>query len=180
MEKINIITRCTRFDNLMEISNSISHDVGDVGIDIIWYVIFDTKFSKSIDIKIPESISKVSILKFISSEPGSYAYDSINKCLDEIKEGWVYILDDDNILHDKFKERISALIRLYPKKNGIIFSQDVSGRDFSGLDIRRADIDNIKVGKIDVSQFILRRDLIGDFRFVCGYTGDGIFIEEIY
>ena len=87
----------------------------------------------------------------------------------------------DNILHEDFQERLDIHIKNNPNKSGFIFNQKVNGKDFTGLDIRLASPENTKVSHIDMAQFVLRRDLIGDNRFEFGkYIADGIFIENLY
>jgi hypothetical protein len=47
--KINIITRCTRLQNLKEIKDSIFEIKKPKNISIKWHVVFDTKVLKDID-----------------------------------------------------------------------------------------------------------------------------------
>ena len=49
------------------------------------------------------------------------------------------------------------------------------------MDIREAIPENVKVQKIDMAQFMLSRDLIGDSRLKLNdYRSDGFFIEKLY
>ena len=180
MEKLHIITRCSRPSNILKVKDSIFQENNI--FQITWYVIFDTKILKDIDANILFQLNKPNIvLSFKESEDYDYGHQFINDTIDTIKNGWVYILDDDNILHENFLEKISLYIESNKNKRGIIFSQKVGGKDFSKLDIRISHPDNVKVGQIDIAQFILRRDLIGDKRLnKYQYTADGHFITEIF
>ena len=178
MNNLNIITRCSRPENLYKVKESIFNNQKFI---IKWYVIFDTSCLSDIDSQILTSISNFAILKFIPSAKDDHAHQLINMCIDEIKEGWIYVLDDDNILHENFQERLYYYLENNSDKGGFIFNQKVGGKDFSGLDVRVASTENTKVGHIDMAQFVLRRDLVGDSRLEFGkYVADGIFIENIF
>ena len=177
METINIITRCTRQNNLMEISKTITNNL----FKINWYVLFDSNGVKEVDTKLLADLTNVGcIIRFINGTPNDYGYGMINTILDEISKGWIYILDDDNIMHENFYGEINKSIIDNQNKRGFIFNQKVNGLDFTGLDIRIAVPENVKIGGIDVAQFLLHRDLIGNYRFNSGYIGDGQFITKLY
>jgi len=177
---INIITRCSRLENLNIVKNSIYNN--SYKFKINWYVIFDTSSLSDINSDILTDLyNSQAIIKFIKSVPGDHGHLMINSCLEEIKEGFVYVLDDDNIIHEDFYNTIFDNITNNPEKKGFIFSQKVSAKDFTGLDIREAKPENTKVQHIDMAQFLLRRDLIGQSRLdPMKYIADGIFIEKIF
>ena len=159
MNLLNIITRCSRPQNLYKVKNSIFNNQK---FNIKWFVIFDTTLLDQVDSQILSSISNFATLKFINSSPKDHGHQLINMCLEEITDGFIYILDDDNILHEDFQERLDIHIKNNPNKSGFIFNQKVNGKDFTGLDIRLASPENTKVSHIDMAQFILRRDLINE------------------
>lgn len=181
MENLHIITRCSRPQNILKIKDSIFGESRNE-FNIFWYVIFDTKILKDIDADTLYNLNDKNIdLQFKKSDDGDFGHQFINECIDNIKYGWVYILDDDNVLHENFLNRILYYINNNTDKSGIIFSQKVDGRDFSKLDIRIAHPNNVKVGQIDIAQFILKRELIGSQRLNrYQYTADGHFITDIY
>ncbi|NBP57032.1 glycosyltransferase, partial [bacterium] len=120
-------------------------------------------------------------LRYRKNESGDFGHQSINQCLDEIEDGFIYVLDDDNILHENFYQSIYNYIKENPNKSGFIFNQKVGGKDFSGLDVRLVKEENIKVGHIDMAQFLLKRSLIGHTRFnPMKYVADGEFIVEVF
>ena len=62
METINIITRCTRQNNLMEISKTITNNL----FKINWYVLFDSNGVKEVDTKLLADLTNVGcIIRFI-------------------------------------------------------------------------------------------------------------------
>ena len=179
MIKLNIITRCTRPQFLQKVKESIFKTIL---FDIKWWVVFDTRVIKDID---ADFLSDLQLLGgqalFLKGEEGDMAHSLLSKVIDKIDDGFIYFLDDDNIMHENFYDVLSKSIRENPDKRGFIFSQKVGGVDFTGLDIREAKPENTRVQHIDMAQFLLRRDLIGDVRFVGGdYKADGYFIEKIY
>lgn len=179
MIKLNIITRCTRPDFLEKVKKSI---FTTILFDIKWWVVFDTRVIKDID---ADFLSNLQLLGgeaiFMRGENGDMAHSLLSKVIDKIQEGFIYFLDDDNILHENFYDTIHKKIIENPDKKGFIFSQKISGKDFTGLDIREAKPENTRVQHIDMAQFLLKRDLIGNERFVSGdYKADGYFIEKIF
>ena len=178
MQKINIITRCTRIDNLYKIKESIFTNQKFI---VKWFVIFDTSVIKSVDTDIIIMLQECGAdFRFLTGQSGSLGYGLINKYLDEIDSGWIYILDDDNILHEKFYESISDKMTSNTDIKAFVFSQKVDGKDFTKLDIREAKPENMKLKSVDLAQFILSREIIGDCRFELRYDADGLFIEKLY
>ena len=105
MNKLHIITRCTRPQNLKQIRQSIIDGNKEV-FNITWYVIFDSNVLKDVDAALLSELSVVEShvkteYKFMSSSKGAYGYDSINRIVDTIpntepfNNEWFYLLDDD-------------------------------------------------------------------------------------
>lgn len=174
----HIITRCSRTKNILKVKDSIYKNKD---IPITWWITFDTTSLKDIDADILTNLQDNNIkLFFKKSNPGDYA-QSHNQTIDIIDSGWCLFLDDDNILHEDFFDIIIKSINENPDKGVIVFNQFVNGKDFSGLDIRLAKPENMEVGKIDLAQYIIKRDLIGEERFLENeYKMDGIFISKMY
>jgi len=180
MNIINIITRCSRPENLSKVKESIYSKSEKFKIN--WFVVFDTNSLSDINSDLlTELYNNKVIIKFIKSVPGDHGHLMINACLEEIEEGFVYVLDDDNIIHEDFYDTIYQSIEQNSEKRGFIFSQKIGGKDFTGLDIREAKPENTRVQHIDMAQFLLRRDLIGKSRLEpMKYIADGNFIEKLY
>jgi len=179
MESIHIITRCTRFSHLAEIKKTVFNTDK---FNVTWYIIFDTNVIQEVSVETIMLLNEEQIkTTYRKSDDGDHGHQLINDTIDSIKDGWVYVVDDDNIIHENFYERVYQIIKENKKSTGIIFEQKVGGIDFTKLDIRECGKDLVKVGKIDMAQFLLRRDLIGNYRIPKGhYVGDGMFIEEIF
>lgn len=178
--KIHIITRCTRPDRLEKVKHSIfSRD--SHGINVVWRIIFDTSVVKTLDSKFLENFQEHK-MSFWEGKPGDMAHMLINRVVDELAdEEWYYVLDDDNELHPDFFSEISSAHIENPESEGFIFSQHVGGKDFTGLEIREAKPENVKLRSIDMAQFLLKKSLVGTKRMISmTYVADGIFIEELF
>lgn len=173
---LNIITRCTRMHNLLTIRDSIFKNSK---FEITWHILFDTAVLKNIDGDILTSLSQKEIKTyFVNGSSGDFGYQMINKLIDGV-DGFIYILDDDNILHENFYEIYDIIVK-NPQKNAFVFNQKIGGKDFTGLDIREAKPENTRKQGIDVAQFLLNKEVIGDKRFPHGYFADGLFIEDLF
>jgi hypothetical protein len=156
---INIITPCSRPENLLKIAESINIPIENCR----WIIVFDA-----------DEVPKLPILDFINAE--FYAHKNIKSCvghsqrnfaLNLINDGYVYSLDDDTLLHKELWESIKNL-------NSDFISFNQAFKDGS-LRLKAGRTD---VGYIDSHNFLLKRTLIGDTRFeVDDYNADGVFAD---
>ena len=176
---LNIITRCTRMHNLLTIRDSI---FTTNKFKVIWHISFDTSIIKNIDGDVISSLNSNDIrIKFVNGVDGDFGHQLINGVIDKIESGLIYVLDDDNIIHEDFYTEIYDSIVKNPDKSGFIFHQKVGKKDFTGLDIRIASPENTKVHGIDMAQFLVKKELIGGKRLpLMDYKADGIFIEDLF
>ena len=171
---LHVITRCTRIENLDLVKLSLPESVQ-------WHIIIDTRIVSSIETSYLEKFND-NYLYFWRSFLGDMGHQLLNRVIDKIpQEDWIYILDDDNEMHPELFSEINMSLEKNPEKEGFIFSQNINGKDFTGLKVREALPENVKVQRIDMAQFLLKRSLIGKNRFAPGtYVADGIFIEELF
>ena len=93
-----------------------------------------------------------------------------NCALDAITDGWVYFLDDDTIIHPDFFSELAKA-----NTSAVAFEQDL------GTWIRKVAQSEMRVCHIDMGQVVIRRELIGNTRFIVDqHIEDGLFIESIY
>jgi hypothetical protein len=165
--KLHVITRCSRLNNILAVGESLPAKDGKLQVE--WHVIFDSTRLKDIDAEILGKLQQFGAkIYFEFSQGGDYLYPQMNKVIiDNISDGWIYSLDDDNILHEKLFDNFEALVGFAEaeKSIGIVFNQQVDGKDFTGCDVRYAKPENMKVRSIDLAQFILNRSVFNDFDF---------------
>lgn len=153
---LNIITPCSRPENLHSIAESINIPRNSYQ----WFVVFDAK-EKSVDKKfIPENATVI----YHQDPRSKVGHAQRNIALRSIKNGYVYFLDDDTLLHPALYKSIEHL-----KNDFIHFDQanpDGSKR-IGGI---------VKVNHIDTGSAVVLRSLIADIRFQINlYNADGHF-----
>lgn len=178
MNKIAIITRCTRPENLQTVANSLTEAFSE---KYKWYIIFDNNMEK-IDTEYLDLLNSLPCeYYFRRSQEGAFSHDNINwviktKVPDKY---YVYVLDDDNTLHPEF---VSYFKKIKATSKSYIFNQFVDGKDFTGEIIRKAAPENMKVQKVDMGQILIEKEFLMDYvnGYAHGYTGDGISIQYLH
>jgi len=182
MQTINIITRCTRPNNLPKVMDSVFHKVPS-NLKINWHVLFDTVPLKDIDAGILSTISSNNTkIHFVRGGDGGLLYPQSTKLIKTFdKDSWFYFLDDDNIIHEDFYKHVGGNTILENNSNHLIHvvSQQVDGKDFTGLDVRVATPENTGFQKTDIAQVIIKSELIDNYSFGASYAADGYFIQAV-
>jgi hypothetical protein len=161
---LSIITPCTRQENLPKIFNSIHFDLIDK-----WYIIYDTSNKKNKYVH--RYLSNPKIVESFCPASGKYGNAQRNVAIHFVKDGFVYYLDDDNIIHP---ELWNTLPYLDPTK----FYSWNQQRNQHGLEYKS---DKFQVTNIDTAQFIAPRNLLEDiFWETQAYDADTIFFRELY
>jgi len=161
MELLNIITPCSRPENLHIISQSINIPKDNYR----WIVIYDGTNLTNADL-IPENCE----LDFYFNSDSSYGNYQRNYAMDLVKEGHIYFNDDDTTIHPDLWDNIKDL-----ENDFITFNQsDKNGQ------MRLGNIVDVKVGQIDSHNFIFDYNILHDNRFVNLYEADGIFAEQVF
>jgi len=179
---INIITRSTRLQNLKTVKESVFNSI-PIGIDIKWHIVFDTSSLKDIDAELLSDLKDDSTqYYFEKGDKVGMLYPQCSNIISKFKEGWVYFVDDDNIVHDGFYEYVLEMSNIFPEKLIHVVSQNVAGKDFTGLDYRLAAAQNMKKGGIDLAQYISHVNVYNKhgYKFKPDYCADGILISEVF
>lgn len=157
MKFLNIITPCSRPENLLFIQKSINIPRENYR----WIVVFDME---EVPNNVPENAECYSY-KDRNSRSGNAQR---NYALDVISQGHVYFNDDDTIIHPDLWSNIKDL-----DNDFISFKQiNTDGK-------LRLKGDNISLGNIDSHNFIVHSSLIGNTRWVLDrYDADGLFAYE--
>ena len=163
---VSIITACSRPQNLMEIYNSIEFEKVEK-----WYIIYDTSKCRTYDFQFASDTNANKIVELTCDQIGFAGHPQINMALDFIEDGFVYIMDDDNIFHETFWNLLPTL------EKDSVYTWDQNRiqekRILKGGQIQEE--------KIDTSQFIVPRHLIGSIRWaVTKSAGDFRFIKQIF
>ena len=157
---INIITACSRPNNLHTISKSINIPFENYR----WIVVFD--FDTLPDPKLIPENCETYLHKNKESTSGN---SQKNFAIELISDGYVYFNDDDTVLHKDLWENVKEL------DNDFISFQQLDKRNRVRL------TGQVKYQKIDSHNFLLTRELIGDSRWILGkYEADGVFAVECH
>jgi len=161
--KVFIVTPSRRPFNLNFIKEAVPSECE-------WVVVFDNT------VKNDHIVENANVIR--SPHTGFWGNPNRNVGLDFIKENlnpkdsdWIYILDDDNILHPNWWERV---------KNHL--NNDASiitwGQLWVNDEPRTEPTKEPKIATIDTSQYIVRWSVAKDLRFENIYEADGIYAEE--
>lgn len=174
---LNIITPCTQIDNLKLLHESIVAAKKELPIDIRWHIVFDTMTDVRVeDIKSSDITISISYAGDKESVSGSA---QINHALDHIKEGFVHILKENNLLHPEILDYLYSSTKLCcpkapnDKPLGLLVEQYLEDDEIRPI--------KVLPSFIDCAQFIIHSSLINGLRFHLGISSaDGIFIQQIY
>jgi hypothetical protein len=160
---LNIITPCSRPENLHEISKSINIDRSDYR----WIVVLDMDEMPNIDL-IPLNCEI-----YLHKDPISvFGNAQRNFALDLVEDGHIYFNDDDTTIHPDLWDNIKDL-----RQGFISFSQN--NQDGS----LRLEGNNIKLHSIDSHNFVVHIKIVewSSSRFkITEYDADGYFAIECY
>lgn len=156
---INIVTPCSRIQNLQAISESINIPKGSYK----WFIVFDSDTIPDIEKGIDASFYAVKNGDSISGN------SQRNAAIDLINDGYVLFLDDDTILHQDLWEEVNKC-----EEDIISWMQCLpNGR-------HRLNSGIYEVGCIDSGSFMVKREIIGDLRWDIGkYDADGYFAKSV-
>jgi hypothetical protein len=181
--KISVITRATRLHNLQTVKESVFSNIPD-GCEINWHIVFDTTNLKDIDAELLFDLKddSTTFFHFEKGKPGGMLYPECSAIISKMAAGWVYFLDDDNVMHKGFYEYVLKTSILNPDKKVHVVSQDVAGKDFTGLTYRQAAPEFIKVGGVDLAQFIVSTEVYNKYgyTYLPDYCADGILISAVH
>ena len=177
--RFQVITRCTRPQNLLQIYDSFKYTENSQYF-VLWHVLFDTSYLIDIDSKLLLDLDKVNAhLHFVESDGSDYLYPQISEVVSNCNGGWVVIMDDDNICYPNYFDILNEQIRTNGK-TAYVYEQEVNGKDFTGLDIRKVGEQHMKLQQIDSAQYIIHTSLHNQLKYESGYDADGKFIEKLY
>jgi hypothetical protein len=159
-----IVTPCSRPEELGKLNRSIT-------FPCTWIVVFDATEPLA---TVENSAADVILL----ASPGGVAgKHQVNTALDYCRAhgltGFVYVLDDDNVIHEDFYDVISAAIG--SGRKGYIFQQEIA----PGC-VRNVSPDEVKATRIDQAQFLIHTDLMRHRSYQQHHDADGYLIESLF
>lgn len=120
-----LITACLKVDNLFKIAKSIKENLSKTKLNVLWAIVIDAynNDNKSVQKLLPELEELlvsygINYKFFLSGKPNqkNYGGDMFNEPLRELKRtmfanknAFVYILDDDNIIHPFLFDRVNKI-----------------------------------------------------------------------
>lgn len=159
---ITIITPCCRQENISKLFDSISFDKIHK-----WIIVYDTSKDRNYK-KMYEDHQQ--ILEVECNDVGVVGHPQRNFGMQLVEDGFIYFLDDDNIIHPNFWSIIEVLKddkfytfdQLRDNQNKILYGN------------------NIQVGHIDTAMFIFHKNHSKDIYWENNkYAADGYFISDI-
>ncbi len=160
---ITIVTACSRPENLLTIQESIPEYCD-------WIVVYDKGVTPAKWHHMGISCDVNAKILF-SDEKGVLGFNCLNKGLDHVDTEWVYILDDDNIIHPKWAKYMDHYLENCPEEVIIVCWGQVNVHGRIRLNPKPPELK-----EIDMASFIVRHS---DKRFRnMAYDDDGHFALE--
>ena len=165
---LTIITPCYRQFNIPKLFDSIHFDKIDK-----WIIVYDTSNDRKYEqlYKNNPKILEVECSGGISGNPQR------NYALNLVDDGFIYFLDDDNIIHQNFWSIIKSLDENY------FYTFDQIGNQYSYIYYKCDTLygNRIELFYIDTAMFIVHKKFIKDIKWKNDvYNADGYFICDIF
>lgn len=158
---IRIITACSRPENLKQLYDSIRFEMIHA-----WYIVYDTSKAKCTK----QFANNQKVVELECNTKGVCGHPQINHALNIITEGYIYVLDDDNIMHPNFW----TIVPQFDGENVYTFDQIRMPGDKLLLG------NSITYGYIDTAQFVVPRHRVSTVRWPEQMRGgDYAFISAI-
>ncbi len=160
--KLHIITPCCRPENLKQIAESINIPRASYK----WWVVMDATPEETDTTLVPETANLI----FHKNKKSVAGHAQRNFALELIKDGYVYFLDDDTLMHPDLYKAIAIL----PEENDFIHF------DQAHPDGTKRIGGTVEVNHIDTGSAVASRELIGYNRFRTDlYNADGFFWKAV-
>ena len=173
---LHIITRCSKPANILKIKQSIEEVIKKDSANIQWRIIFNTGLLKDIDAELLQQLNQKWIHMSFRDDASSYM--CLNEIIENIEdEGFVYLLNDNNVLQEDLYNRLS---NIPTEKDIFVFSQNVGSLECNSFFNRIALPENIAPTKIDGQQYAVKLQYFKDNKFEDSYLADGVFIQNLY
>lgn len=178
-DTLHIITPAGRPANLPRLAKSIAKSGLLDRFIVVWWIVYNGPIDAPQQIDLPCTINHISFPAPGYDADGRPAFGHAQRAhaLDLIGDGdrgWVWVLDDDNLIHPQFADGLTRLISEHPDARGFLVGQ----RRSDGAQFPTGPM-FCRPGYVDTAQYIVRRDLIGPERIQPVYADDGAFIGRL-
>ena len=174
--KLSIITPCCRQARLEEIYNSIQFDLIHR-----WYIVYDTTRNRSYTKRYKDNPK---IIELECSDRGISGNAQRNHAMKLVEDGFLYFVDDDNIVHPELWEIIPTLDSKHYYTWDQLRNKKGDDTDWALFTNEKGKIlkgHTLKLQHIDTSQIIIPKKILGSLEWkVDDYKADGILIESLY
>ena len=165
LPKIFILTACTRPYNLPKLLESFPTE------RIQWIIVFDPTVKDPVEME-----NAIHLTSPMTGQYGNYARNTgLNYLYDSgiiTDQDWLYILDDDNIIHPDWWENV---------KDNLTNNTLITWGQHWHKGYHRADATNTPAsGNIDTAQYMVRWDIAKNFKFRLQYEADGFYAEDCF
>ena len=162
--KLNIVTPCSRPENLQLLKSSIKFDLIDK-----WYIVYDTSKNRTYK---KQFLNDPKIFELECSDVGIAGHAQRNFAIEKINSGLIYQLDDDNIIHPTFWTLVNKMDIHH------FYTFDQQNPDYGNNGILKGD--SLEIRKIDMGQFVVPKRMVENIKFNSeNYAADGEYIVEV-
>jgi hypothetical protein len=176
--QLTIVTPVSRPQNIPAVLASVLAAPKPSILWLRWLLVLDGRKVPAWPVALAEELARYDFVRCeINSSPGIGGNSQRNWAIELMESGFLYFLDDDNLLHERLLEALVEERRRWPNCGGFMFHQR-SRKNRRNLRALRA---NVRPGAIDTGQFVVHRDVIGNVRWEPFHPcADGTFIRAVY
>ena len=162
--KVSIITPCCRPQNLPKLYESMNFEYIDK-----WIIVYDTSKDRSYTRIFTEHPK---IIETECDDNGTAGHPQRNFALNFVSKGFIYFLDDDNIMHDNFWITYPGIMN----HDKYMYSFDLEKGDGS---IKKGD--ELILHVIDTAMVLIHHSIIKGLKWYKHFQySDGIFITTMF
>jgi hypothetical protein len=165
---IHVITPCTRPTNLVALRQSIPDEC-------TWTIVLDESVARHSVLDLP-SLPDLKATVYLSPHTGYSGNPNRNFALDRMQFDeldWIYILDDDNIIHPEWYGRVKDL-------HDPVLNMVGWGQVWKNGTPRLAPTQQPRVGHVDSASYMVRGRVMKNLRYSMEYVADGLLAEEVF
>jgi len=174
MELVNVVTALSRPENIPVILEGMEEAVEWSDVEVLWVIVLDAH--RRLPPKVLDRLDRARGVRVLKAAypgwPARYGIPQKNMGIDLCRNGFLYILDDDNIVHPDLFRELGDAFKRHPGKLAFAFGQ----RRWDRYGDMMPAPERMGIGKIDNSMFVVHTRLVGSER----YNGNLAGWEDYY